>query len=1037
MKTSKRWLWLGRYLSGDIRCDSERKIARAANLKSRKQTDYHPGMLVYYFRKGRSQRAKARGQWHGPGRVLFVEKTGREERGNQGSIVWVSHGVVLLRCAPEQLQPVGRDLTQLDLEINGPFSPEEFLKGKHCYQDLMKERENLEHEVIEHDELAWHQNPDSMRVFDDDDEENRNDLPDKRRRLKEKTRFELDTLARKPLDDGGLEPENQGPSADSRGTDDREHQEDVSGGARPSSHAEGQIPGNDISGDLDESSRLLRMVRRSRQGTGMGEVPDISGEEDPGSRGRDQVQDRQEAIDKRESLYQPIRGRDRERRGDHRGGGLGRDSPYDSHQDSRTEEEEAQSSDGSGIRQSERAERDDAADGPSSHHDHGSSPRPRDSDQRDHGAHGEKALGRSDHKRHGESHSPDSGPTDKRLRTNFQKGLKSCEIVLHVGPRDVHFEKHGRSGCWLVNNKVKRSAEVNIKDMDESEIRQMNEAKGKEVNSYMEHAAVEIASKCGVDPERIMGMRWILTWKNETNENNEVTGKRAKARLIIKGFQDPDLLRIQRDSPTLSTLGRNMLFAVMSQKQWELWIGDIKTAFLNGDDTELSRHIYGEPPDDVKAMLNMTDQQLFRIKKAIYGLLNAPRRWIEKLAKELEKDGWVRSKLEPCAWRLFDSDGNLVGILGVHVDDVICAGDGEVYQQKVSSLRKCFPFGSWKSAMKESVTFCGSEVNQDARGEITMKQERYPLGLSEIQMSRERKQQEDQQATDEEKKQMKGLLGAIAWRANQTAPWLSATTSILQGHNQHATVKNLLETNKLCRLQRAHCDVGLHFSNEIRNPMVLTFTDASHACRADGSSQGGSVTFLTDTSILEGKSAPFSILSWHSRKLKRISRSSTCAEVQACTNAHDDAEFIRQLMYELYHVEGINHRTADMCISNIPAAVICDAKNMYDAVTRILSSGLQLEEKRLCLEVLSIRERCENTQSVLRWVDSDQQVADDLTKLFSVDRLLLLLRRKCFSIVFDSTFTSAKKKRQEKRQNAETITPGMVMQVLSYSTDGS
>ena len=32
-------------------------------------------------------------------------------------------------------------------------------------------------------------------------------------------------------------------------------------------------------------------------------------------------------------------------------------------------------------------------------------------------------------------------------------------------------------------------------------------------------------------------------------------------------------------------------------------------------------------------------------------------------------------------------------------------------------------------------------------------------------------------------------------------------------------------------------------------------------------------------------------------------------------------------------------------MSTIPAAVICDAKNMYDAVTRIVSSGLQLRRK--------------------------------------------------------------------------------------------
>ena len=70
---------------------------------------------------------------------------------------------------------------------------------------------------------------------------------------------------------------------------------------------------------------------------------------------------------------------------------------------------------------------------------------------------------------------------------------------------------------------------------------------------------------------------------------------------------------------------------------------------------------------------------------------------------------------------------------------------------------------------------------------------------------------------------MKGLLGREAWRANQTGPWLSATTSIMQGYTQKARVKDVLLANKLCRWQRANATVGLHFSCEIREPVVLTF----------------------------------------------------------------------------------------------------------------------------------------------------------------------------------------------------------------------
>jgi hypothetical protein len=609
------------------------------------------------------------------------------------------------------------------------------------------------------------------------------------------------------------------------------------------------------------------------------------------------------------------------------------------------------------------------------------------------------------------SRAPGQG-TDKRNKVSFCEPQEVCEIVLNVGPKDVHYQRKGKEGCWMVNQKVKRGAEVNFRELTSEEQEQFKMAKQREIDSYMERAAVDIATKVGVDEERVMGMRWILVWKNEVNQDGEVVGRKPKARLIIKGFQDPDLLKIERDAATLSTIGRNLVFAITSKRRWKMALGDIKTAFSNGDDTEYARQIYGEPPDDVKQYLGMSEKELFRIRKAIYGLLNAPRKWVEKLWKELRNAGWIQSTLEPCVWRLF-SENELVGLLGIHVDDIVTSGEGKLYESKINNLRNAFPFGSWKHVGDEKAVFCGCELHQTKDGCLLLGQEQYALGLNEIPLQQDRKRDETSKATEPEKKSMKGLLGAVAWRANQTAPWLSATTSILQGSSQSATVKELLLCNKLCRLQRAKSSVGLHFSSQIKQSVVITFSDASHASRYDGASQGGSVTILADARILNGEKSEFSVLSWHSKRLKRVCRSSTSAEIQACANAYDENEFVRQLLFEFERPQGIQAANSDEAVASILAAVVCDAKNLYDSVTRISSSGLQMEEKRLCLEILSIRERALRTNCPLKWVNSDQQVADDTTKVFEVDKLLNLLHRREVGLVFDGSFTSAKKRRKE------------------------
>ena len=156
-----------------------------------------------------------------------------------------------------------------------------------------------------------------------------------------------------------------------------------------------------------------------------------------------------------------------------------------------------------------------------------------------------------------------------------------------------------------------------------------------------------------------------------TNEDGEHVSDKPKARLIIKGYQDPDLLHLKRDSPTLSTQNRNTILSLTAAYKWNAYVGDIKMGFLNGNQKEYDREMFADPPEEVRRMLNMRPHEIFRILKAVYGLLHAPRAWADKLGKELRQHGWKQSKLDPCVWRLYDDRHELCGLLGIHVDDVL------------------------------------------------------------------------------------------------------------------------------------------------------------------------------------------------------------------------------------------------------------------------------------------------------------------------------------------------------------------------------
>lgn len=592
------------------------------------------------------------------------------------------------------------------------------------------------------------------------------------------------------------------------------------------------------------------------------------------------------------------------------------------------------------------------------------------------------------------------------------------EIVMVVAPRDVHLQKRNGVSEWTLNQKPKKTAEVKFKTLNEQEQQEFRNAMRGELNSFLERDAVEIALREGIDPRKVLGMRWVLTWKPVQDENGSEVGKRPKARLIIRGYEDPNLLHLRRDSPTLAVQSGNTLFSLMSMFKWKLFCGDIKTAFLNGDHVPENEQVFGEPPNEVREFMGMDQKHVLRIKKVIYGLLHAPRAWMQKLDSVLQEQGWCRSRLEPCVWRLYDSQDNLTGLIGCHVDDVLVAGEGEYYQERVDLLRKSFPFGSWLSASDQNVTFCGCEVKQETNFDIVVSQERYSMGINEIPLSLERKSSTESPANTEETKQLRAVLGALSWRATQTSPWLGASVSVLQGVQSSPTVADLLTANKLVRTQRALHDVPIRFCSNIEKPILITYTDASWACRRDGTSQGGQISVIADVSVLEGHRSAFSPVAWQSRKLARVARSSTSAEVQMASNATDHHEFLKQILLEWFNKRPVLENSPDQVMKTMPSILILDAKNLYDALSRIETSGLQLEEKRTAIDVLSIRERTQQTGILVKWVDSDQQLGDGLSKPNQFDSLLEILRFGSLSIVFDPLFVSAKRKRQQKRQKA-------------------
>ena len=92
---------------------------------------------------------------------------------------------------------------------------------------------------------------------------------------------------------------------------------------------------------------------------------------------------------------------------------------------------------------------------------------------------------------------------------------------------------------------AERKTEVSLRSLSASEPKQFHEANKTELDQWMHHSVYSIASRSGVPKHRIMTMRWVLIWKIVPGQDD----RKAKARLVVRGFQDPDLQVLGAEAP--------------------------------------------------------------------------------------------------------------------------------------------------------------------------------------------------------------------------------------------------------------------------------------------------------------------------------------------------------------------------------------------------------------------------------------------------------------------------------------------------------
>ena len=251
------------------------------------------------------------------------------------------------------------------------------------------------------------------------------------------------------------------------------------------------------------------------------------------------------------------------------------------------------------------------------------------------------------------------------------------------------------------------SAEVNYRRLKPDERVLFDNAKNSEVTSFLKSEAVRRCLTWEEQQEaqkadRVLRARWVLVWKGvppedreealtDHNQNEETVcdssgTRKAKARIVLLGFQHPDLesSTFQSSAPVQSQLMRNLSLYLVAQRDWILEGLDMKTAFLQTGTEEMEKQqIYTSGVPELRKALGASDDEILKLLKNVYGNATAPRGLWKDVDKTFTRLGghrvigdssfWVWT--EPNDHPMNEADEHkVIGFVGGHVDDFNRAG---------------------------------------------------------------------------------------------------------------------------------------------------------------------------------------------------------------------------------------------------------------------------------------------------------------------------------------------------------------------------
>ena len=464
----------------------------------------------------------------------------------------------------------------------------------------------------------------------------------------------------------------------------------------------------------------------------------------------------------------------------------------------------------------------------------------------------------------------------------------------------------------------------------------INDAKDCELRKWSQMKVYQEVPDTG---QATISTRWVVTRKMKD-------GKLVhKARLVARGFEentDP----LQKDSPTCCKDTLRLILCIFASRRWVLHALDVKAAFLQG--LPIERELFLKPPKHAKT------KNLWQLLQCPYGLADASRRWYLRVVDELTRLGGRQSKYDKAVFTWHDSRNVLIGIVASHVDDFILAGSPDFHSNVVSVMHDVFAIGSNESS---SFKYIGVDISVNG-SKIELSMSSYASSINSLDIDPSLNKSIKLSARDIIS--LKRVAGQVNWLVTQCRPDMAYENCLIGNSMKSPTVKDVSFLNKAIRKLKC-CNVKLSFQPvNIYKSTIVAFCDASFGSLPNGGSQGAFIIFLIDDDGL------YSPLTWQSRRIRRVVKSTIAAECLAAIEAAEASVLIKTMLCEF-------------CGSGLDVDILiyCDNRNIVDCVKTCTS----IQDKRLLIDIAVLRDMLSRKEiSEIIWIPTDKQLSNCLTK---------------------------------------------------------